>query len=51
MRSNGGLDLNEFSVPYGGGGHASAAGITLKSTIEEAVSLIVPAMEKELSKT
>ena len=50
MRSNGDLDLNEFSMAYGGGGHASAAGITLKSNIEDAISLIVPALEAELVK-
>jgi phosphoesterase RecJ-like protein len=50
MRSNGGLDLNEFAMAYGGGGHAAAAGITLKSTIEDAISLIVPALEAELAK-
>ncbi len=50
MRSNGSLDLNRFAMAYGGGGHAAAAGITLKSTIGDAVSLIVPALEVELSK-
>jgi phosphoesterase RecJ-like protein len=49
MRSNIKLDLNGFSTAYGGGGHAAAAGITLRCSIEEAVSLIVPAVEAQLA--
>jgi phosphoesterase RecJ-like protein len=48
MRANVDLDLNSFALPYGGGGHAAAAGISLRSTVEEAVGVIIPALESEL---
>jgi len=49
MRSNIGFDLNNFSAPYGGGGHAAAAGISLKASIEEAIDTIIPALETALA--
>lgn len=49
MRSNVNFDLNGFSTPYGGGGHASAAGITMKSSIEDAISVVISALEAQLA--
>jgi phosphoesterase RecJ-like protein len=50
MRSNVDIDLNKFSSRYGGGGHAAAAGITFKGTIEGAIATIVPSLESELAR-
>lgn len=50
MRANVNLDLNSFSLPFGGGGHAAAAGISLEASIEGAIKTIVPAIEAELAK-
>lgn len=50
LRANVGVDLNEFSSAYDGGGHAGAAGISMKATIEEAVATIVPALKNELAR-
>ncbi len=50
MRSNVELDLNRFAMPYGGGGHAAAAGISMKGSVEDALGKIIPALETELDK-
>jgi len=49
MRSNGGINLNEFAVRYGGGGHKSAAGITFEGmTVEEVTDFVLKELSKEL---
>jgi len=49
MRSNGGIDLNEFAMRYGGGGHKSAAGITFsKMDIQTVTKFVVQEISKEL---
>ena len=50
MRANVDLDLNKFAMDYNGGGHAAAAGISMQSTVEEAIGTIIPALESELLK-
>lgn len=50
MRSNGGIDLNSFARRFGGGGHRSASGITLQSTIEEAKRKILASLARAISK-
>jgi phosphoesterase RecJ-like protein len=50
MRANVDVDLNEFALAYGGGGHAAAAGISMESTVEEAMAVIIPALEEELAR-
>lgn len=42
MRSEPGYDVSGLAVALGGGGHAQAAGATLASSLEEAVTRVVP---------
>ena len=41
MRSGKLVDVSEIAVKYGGGGHAKAAGVTMKGTEEEIRDLIL----------
>ena len=41
MRSGNLVDVSEIAVKYGGGGHAKAAGVTMKGTEEEIRDLIL----------
>jgi phosphoesterase RecJ-like protein len=50
MRSNGGIDLNRFARRFGGGGHRSAAGITLQTKIEEAKRKIIASLAQDISR-
>lgn len=50
MRSNGGIDLNSFARRFGGGGHRSASGITLQTTIDDAKRRIIASLSKAISK-
>ncbi|MRJ06461.1 MAG: bifunctional oligoribonuclease/PAP phosphatase NrnA [Epsilonproteobacteria bacterium] len=52
LRSKEKVDVGKISVKLGGGGHARAAGATLPNTsIEEALKIILPLIEKELKAT
>lgn len=41
LRAKGGLDIHEVALAYGGGGHAKAAGATMKMSYEEARRLVL----------
>jgi phosphoesterase RecJ-like protein len=51
MRSNGGIDLNSFARRFGGGGHKSASGITLHTTIDDAKRKILASLSKAIRGT
>lgn len=44
LRSKGQVDVARFAEPFGGGGHARAAGLKLESTLEQAQQRLVAAM-------
>jgi phosphoesterase RecJ-like protein len=48
LRSNGSFNVGEFAFLYGGGGHAAAAGISLKTTLTQAMSEIVSKLAAQL---
>lgn len=48
MRSKGDINVADISVKYGGGGHAKAAGCTLRQSIGTAKEEILKAAEEEL---
>lgn len=48
LRSIAPFDVNMIAQQFGGGGHVRAAGATLKGTLEESVTQVLAAMEKNL---
>ncbi len=48
LRSNEYLNVADVASVFGGGGHAKAAGCTLKGTPEEVISKILPAIKERL---
>jgi len=46
MRSKRGADVSAIAMKYGGGGHASAAGCTIKKPVKEAIMMIESDVEK-----
>lgn len=46
LRSGDALDISEIARMFGGGGHPAAAGCTVDRPLEEAVSVVVGAVEK-----
>ncbi|MFA5879777.1 MAG: DHHA1 domain-containing protein [Candidatus Margulisiibacteriota bacterium] len=48
LRSKHNFDVAAFSHQFNGGGHTKAAGINLENTLDEAIEIIIPALEKEL---
>jgi phosphoesterase RecJ-like protein len=50
LRSKGQVDVSKFAQPFGGGGHARAAGLKVDGTLEYAYEKVVSAMEQTLSK-
>lgn len=46
VRSRGNIDVSAVCRNFGGGGHVNAAGCTFESTIEEAMSSLLPALEE-----
>jgi len=49
LRSKFGFDVNTFAGRWGGGGHAKAAGATLRMPYDEALKTVSEALEKEIS--
>lgn len=49
LRSTGKVNVSDVCARFGGGGHRMAAGCELKQSPEEAVKVIVEAIEKELN--
>jgi phosphoesterase RecJ-like protein len=45
MRANPGLDVSQVALSLGGGGHPQAAGCTLKITLQEALSIVLPTLQ------
>ena len=48
LRSKGGLNCAQFAEPFGGGGHARAAGLKIEGTIDEAVATLTRALDAAL---
>lgn len=48
VRTNDGIDACEFCRQFGGGGHVSASGCTLKGTLDEVLQTLKDAAEKVL---
>jgi len=48
LRSKGGVDVARFAQPFGGGGHARAAGLKLEMTLKEAGEKVVGTMLETL---
>lgn len=46
LRSNKRVNVSEIAASLGGGGHIRAAGVTLKTTLEEAKTIILNELEK-----
>ncbi len=46
LRSKGAVDVSELAAAFGGGGHAKAAGCTLKMPLKEAVGALTAAARK-----
>ena len=51
FRGKGRVDVNQLAGKFGGGGHVSAAGARLNTTLEDAVQKVVQMAEAELSST
>lgn len=51
FRAKGRVDVNQLAGKFGGGGHISAAGARLNTTLEDAVQKVVQMAEAELSST
>jgi phosphoesterase RecJ-like protein len=51
FRAKGRVDVNQLAGKFGGGGHISAAGARLNTTLEDAVKKVVQMAEAELSST
>lgn len=49
LRSKYGFDVNRLAAQWGGGGHAKAAGATLKMPLPQAVQAVADALERELA--
>ena len=49
LRSRNGIDVGALATSFGGGGHATAAGLTLEMPLAEARDLVVPKLERLLS--
>lgn len=49
MRSKYGFDVNAFASQWGGGGHAKAAGATLKLPFDQAIDTVAKALEAGLA--
>ncbi len=45
LRSTGSDDVRVTAAQFGGGGHKNAAGVTLKMSLDETVSTLVPALQ------
>lgn len=45
IRANPGLDVSQVALSLGGGGHPQAAGCTLKTSLQEAVNIVLPALQ------
>lgn len=48
MRSNGGIDVAEISMKFGGGGHVRAAGVSMAGSAERILEKILAEMKKQL---
>lgn len=48
LRSKKDLDVRKIAESFGGGGHTKAAGLFLKTSLDEAKNIIIKAVEKEL---
>ncbi|MCC9605158.1 DHH family phosphoesterase [Blastopirellula sp. JC732] len=48
FRSRSSLDVSQVAGKFGGGGHKAAAGATISKSLKEAMSAVLPAMEKGL---
>ena len=48
LRSLGEVDVSRVALRHGGGGHAAAAGCTLRGGLDECAALIVPELIEEL---
>jgi phosphoesterase RecJ-like protein len=46
LRSHGKVDVSKIAAQFGGGGHPSAAGATIKDTLENARANVLAALEK-----
>jgi phosphoesterase RecJ-like protein len=49
LRSHDGIDVGSLACGFGGGGHAAAAGFTLKMPLDESISLVLPKLEQLLT--
>ena len=49
LRSLGEVDVSRVALRHGGGGHAAAAGCTLRGGLDECAALIVPELIEELN--
>ncbi|MDR1359161.1 MAG: DHH family phosphoesterase [Coriobacteriales bacterium] len=49
LRSRNTFNVGAFASRFGGGGHAGAAGLTLKQPLDEVISLVVSGLASELS--
>jgi phosphoesterase RecJ-like protein len=48
FRSHGTVDVNDIARTFGGGGHRTASGCTIKATLEEAKKKVFKRIEREL---
>ena len=48
LRSKGQVDVAKFAQPFGGGGHARAAGLKIEGTLSDAYQQVVGAMSRTL---
>lgn len=51
VRTNDGVDASRICSAFGGGGHAAAAGCSVKGTLEETINKVVEVIEKELAQS
>lgn len=45
MRANPGWNVSQVALSLGGGGHPQAAGCTLKTTLRQAINIVLPALQ------
>ncbi|MGB9588616.1 MAG: DHH family phosphoesterase, partial [Armatimonadota bacterium] len=46
LRSRDGLDVSQIAHLFGGGGHRTAAGCTVSAPLDQAINLVVNAVQK-----
>ncbi len=49
LRSRGDFDVREVAEAFGGGGHAKAAGVRVPGLVDDAMAVILPALQARLS--